>query len=80
MGLHVAPHGENHFKSKLKETDIFDIAKLYNSGIKIIYIAQKYGVSHMSITRILDGTNWRHLKLKELNLVNYKKIKQHESF
>lgn len=77
MGLHIAPHGERHFRAKLKEKDVFDIIDLYNNGMKMDHIALKYGIGHMTVLYVLRGDTWKHLKIKELGLSNYPNNNKH---
>ena len=57
--------GENNVASKLKEADVVEIKKLIKAGCTQKSIAGKYNVTSSTIGMISNGTNWRHVKLKE---------------
>lgn len=47
--------------SKLKESQVIDI---YKSNLTHQELGDKYGVNRATITKIKNGTRWRHLNLK----------------
>lgn len=57
-GRHVARHGEDSFTAKLKEHQISEIRASKASAVSI---AEKYGVSDMTIFRIRSGRTWRRV-------------------
>lgn len=54
--------GENHPRSSLTETDVWEIIKLKSEGFSIESMAQKFGVSKNTVRNILTGKSWKHLK------------------
>lgn len=55
------PKGEKNTSSKLKESDMHEIRKLFGEGIKCTVIARKYSVSSSVIYGIRDGKGWKHV-------------------
>lgn len=53
--------GESHHNSKLSEEDVRFIREEYNKGAGIRYLARKFGVSKVPISRIVKGLAWRHV-------------------
>lgn len=57
-GLHKPNKGEKHWKSILKEKDVFEIL---NSNLNCNILAKKYNVSRRTIYAIRSKQNWKHL-------------------
>ena len=55
----VKNFGEQHYASKLNDSDIPEIRKLLGSGVFHKDIAAKYGVRRQQITKIANGQAWR---------------------
>lgn len=53
-----------HF-SKFTETDVRDVFELKRSGNSTRGIAARYGVTHHSVQKIIDGRSWGHLGLAQ---------------
>jgi hypothetical protein len=63
IGLHESVKGEDHFRAKLKETDIPVIRDLYNNkGYNYAEIARMYGVTNAPIWQIINNKIWKHVK------------------
>lgn len=54
--------GENHPRSTLTESDVWEIIKLQSESFSIESISQKFGVSKNTVRSILAGKTWKHLK------------------
>lgn len=52
-------YGSGSSKAKLKESDIPEIIKLYNSGLSQQKIGDIYGITKSSIRYIIIGKNWK---------------------
>lgn len=50
--------GEQHYGSKLTESAVRDIR---SSSLSRYELADKYGVSHVTIGKVIRGESWRHL-------------------
>lgn len=56
------PRGENHWRSKLTESNVLEIIQLLlENKLTDAEIAEKFGVSRKTIHGIKSGKNWRHL-------------------
>ena len=53
--------GENNPKAKLSESDIFEIYRLYNSGMSAYRISKMYKVAGPTILGVVKGITWKHL-------------------
>ena len=54
---------KNRQSSKLNPEQVREIRKIYkHGGITQKQIAEQYGVSRHTITDLLDGTTWKHVK------------------
>ena len=53
--------GENHGRSKLKESDIPTILKLLEDGIYQREIARRHGVHQATIFRVSKKKSWKHV-------------------
>lgn len=60
-GLKVAPAGEKHYRSKLKEKDIRQIRELRASGKTQNWLAEKFNVSRRNIRAIINSCSWKSL-------------------
>jgi hypothetical protein len=56
-----SPRGENHHKSKLKDSDIVAIRARIKKGETQASIAKEYGLWHTTISRIARGIGWKHI-------------------
>lgn len=57
--------GSHRPTAKLTESDIPHIRWLYLEGIKTKNIAEAFSVNQSTISRILSGTTWRHVRCFE---------------
>lgn len=48
-------------KAKLSEDNLKDIIKLYNDGVSVEELCDKYRLVKSTIYRVLKGQNWSHL-------------------
>lgn len=55
-------NGEGHGRALLTEDQVHEVRKYMTSGGTQRGCAEKFGVSRGCIQRILDGTNWSHVK------------------
>jgi DNA-binding MarR family transcriptional regulator len=54
--------GEKNPNSKLTETQVQEIRKIYKSGaVTMIQLAEKFGMSRRSISAIVNKDRWKHL-------------------
>lgn len=54
--------GEKNPNSKLTESEVQEIRKIYKSGsVTMIQLAEKFGVSRRSISAIVNKDRWKHL-------------------
>lgn len=53
--------GSKHGNSKLKESDVLDIRKMYEQGKKIFEISRNYEVSQGCISDIVNKRTWKHI-------------------
>ena len=53
--------GERHGNAKLVEGDVRRIRKLYGAGTTLREIAVEYGVTEMSVSRIVRRLRWAHV-------------------
>lgn len=54
--------GENHPRSTLTESDVWEIIRLKSENFSIESISQKFGVSKTTVHNVLAGKTWKHLK------------------
>ena len=59
----IHQQGESHSQSKLTESQIKDIIKLYKKGIWQKEIAKQFNISQPAVSHIVSGKQWNHLKL-----------------
>lgn len=59
----TAPRGENHGGAKLTDIDVGLIRQFWGSGHKQNSIAERFGVSQMTISRIVNNKLWRHVNV-----------------
>lgn len=58
----AAVKGEDHYKSKLKNKDVFEIRSLYDTGLYFQReLADKYDVTQILISKIVTKQIWRHI-------------------
>jgi hypothetical protein len=54
--------GEKNPNSKLTESEVQEIRKIYKSGsVTMIQLAEKFGMSRRSISAIVNKDRWKHL-------------------
>lgn len=53
--------GDNHFRSKIKESDVKDIIQKRNNGIPVKQICLQYNISTVQVYRITTGTRRQYL-------------------
>ena len=63
---------EPYYPSKLYYNDVLDIVNMYSNGDSIGYIAQKFGVSNQTISKILKGQSYKHIP-REIFCIGHKK-------
>ena len=57
--------GGNHWQNKLREEDVRWMRKYYNpTKMSKTSLADKYGVQLSTISRILSGESWKHVKVE----------------
>lgn len=57
-----SPKGSRAFGCRLIEADVIAIRAAYETGtVRQATLAAKYGVSKMTISSVITGTNWKHL-------------------
>lgn len=61
QGRIFSPKGDEHFKSKIKESEIPNIRKMINDGIKVTQIAKIYKVNQPIISNIKSGKTYKHV-------------------
>lgn len=55
-GLQVAPHGEQHYNTKLAAADVLAIRA--SKGVTQKELAVKYGISHGAVSMIISHKRW----------------------
>lgn len=53
--------GENHNRAKLTNSDIYEIRKLADNGLKQKVIAKIFGVAQQTVSKIVNKRRWNHL-------------------
>ncbi len=53
--------GEMHGNAKLTADNVRELRGLYADGATLRHLAEKFGVSNVSIYNAVSGTTWRHL-------------------
>jgi DNA-binding transcriptional regulator LsrR (DeoR family) len=54
--------GEKNPNSKLTESQVQEIRKLYKTGaFTMVQIAEKFGMSRRSISAVINKERWKHL-------------------
>lgn len=57
--------GANHWQNKLREEDVRWMRKHYNpTKMSKTSLAEKFGVQLSTISRILSGDSWKHVKVE----------------
>lgn len=62
LGLKIAKKGSDCNLSKLKESEVFEIKKMIQSGMKNKDIAKIFKIDPSTISYIKTGKTWQHLK------------------
>lgn len=63
---HLLISGENHYLNKLTNNDVIAIKKEYlNSKPSYASVARKYKVNYNTISDIVKGITWKHIKIEE---------------
>lgn len=57
----VEMSGQNHPKSKLKESHVLEILRRLRDGEVGLHLAREFSVGAMLISRIKNGKRWRHV-------------------
>lgn len=57
------PIGSRHWKSKLTESDVYQIKKLLCSGLAQKEVGRRLGVGHRTIHMIAKGRHWKHVEV-----------------
>ena len=65
LGLQVPLKGECLKHSKLTEVDIYKIFELSKRGVEQYNLAEMFNVNQSTISRVLNGRRWSHLKVGE---------------
>ena len=67
--------GVNHWQNKLSEKDVRWMRRNYDpSKMSKTSLAKKYGVQLSTITRILNGESWKHVKVENKFSTVIKKV------
>lgn len=53
--------GEDHGNAKLTADNVRELRWLYADGATLRQLAEKFGVSNVSIYNAVSGKTWRHL-------------------
>ena len=53
--------GEEHWEHKLTDKDVMEIRRIWANRVTQTALAEKYGVSIMTIHSAISGKSWRHL-------------------
>ena len=59
-GYGTAP-GEAHGAHKLTNADVMEVRRLRKSGVRLMRIAEQFGVSHVAVSMIARRVTWKHL-------------------
>jgi hypothetical protein len=54
--------GEKHRNAKLASANVRELRSLYADGATLRQLAEKFGVSNVSIYNAVAGKTWRHLQ------------------
>jgi len=60
-GLRPTTKGTQTWTCKLKEEDVLEIRRLYESGIKRRFLAKQFLVSRDNISSIVSRESWKHI-------------------
>jgi hypothetical protein len=68
MGVMIPPvhRGEDRHQAKLKEKDIVPIFEMYERGMSMEDIGNKFGVTRMAISSVLCRNSWKHVEIPEI--------------
>jgi len=53
--------GEDHPKSKLVESQVFELRDLYSKGVSQRALSHQFGITHQAVYAIVHGRSWKHL-------------------
>lgn len=69
--LYQTARGESSGTSKLKESEVREIHRLWQTGdVTQEYLAVKFGIMGSAISRIVNGIRWRHIYNELYGLAN----------
>lgn len=57
-----APRGVNHHSAKLTEDQVREIRRRWTGGEKQTALAERFGITQSSISRIVRGQDWIHVE------------------
>lgn len=55
--------GEKHPKCKLTEANVIDMRRRHAAGVRAATLAREYGMHQSTVSGILRGEKWRHVKM-----------------
>jgi predicted XRE-type DNA-binding protein len=55
------PVGQRHWNAKLAATDVRAVRSLIDQGVSQRSIAQRFGISQVTVSDIARGVGWAHL-------------------
>lgn len=55
--------GSHHWNTSITESDVLEMRHAHASGESVMSVTRRYDLSHATISRILNGRIWRHVKL-----------------
>ena len=58
----IMPVGEDHHGAKLTDEKVAEIRRLRTDGWKFRELAERFGVSGSTLSRICAGTRWQHVQ------------------
>lgn len=58
----TSPQGERHPQSKLTETAVLRMRRMWSAGASLPELVREFGVSRMTCWRAATGRSWSHLK------------------
>jgi len=68
----LASRGEECTVAKLTEAQVIVIISLIETGISVIDVSRRYGVSAAAISHIWNGKTWKHISRPKIETKNYK--------
>ena len=54
-------NGELNSMSKITESEVLQIRKLYNEGQKLVPISKQFDISFQAISKIVNKQRWKHI-------------------